>query len=397
MSFEAPLTIALAWRYLRGRRSVLLQGTTRAATLSILLGVAAMVIAMALMTGYTEDLQEKLIGGTAAIVAYPIGDQRLLEEERVQIEALAQVSSLTRVTYAQGALAPATGGEHFDVMVRGVDEGDPLLQGRQLSALEGPAEAFLGRQLADRMGVEIGDELTLVAVDPARVRFRYVRLRFAETFQTGFSEADRSWLVVRRGEVERSIGGSPVSEIRLRDPSEVDAAVASVREVLQDRFLISDWRDYNRTLFTALRLQKLALFVVLGLIVVVSTFNVASNLIVLTRERSREVGVLSALGLSPRRIRRVFLLCGAFLGGVGGVLGAGLGALVAWTITAFELVTFDDPGVAEIYFISSVPFRVQALDVAAVLGFTLVATLLACWIPAHRAASMQASDALRVE
>ena len=107
--------------------------------------------------------------------------------------------------------------------------------------------------------------------------------------------------------------------------------------------------------------------------------------------------VLSALGLAPREIRRVFLLCGAFLGGVGGLLGAAVGSLVSWLITAFELVSFDDPGVAEIYFISSVPFRVEFLDVVAVLGFTLFATLLACWVPANRAASMSAADALRVQ
>lgn len=396
-SLDAPLAFSLAWRYLRGRRSVLLRGTTRAAALSILIGVAAMVIAMALMTGYTEDLQAKLIGGTAAIVAYPIGENRLSDADLRQLGDLREVQSISQVTYGQGALAAVGGGDHIDVMVRGVDAGDPILRGRELEQVKGPSQALLGRQLAERLGVRVGDELTLVAVDPARVRFRYVRLRFVDTFETGFSEADRSWLVVRRDEVERTIGGSPVAEIRLLDPSAVDQAVASVRGLLDDRFLVSDWRDYNRVLFTALKLQKVALFFVLGLIVVVSTFNVASNLIVLTRERSREVGVLSALGLAPREIRRVFLLCGAFLGGLGGLLGATLGALVSWVITAFELVSFDDPGVAEIYFISSVPFRVELLDVAAVLGFTLVATLLACWIPANRAATMLASDALRVQ
>ena len=166
--------------------------------------------------------------------------------------------------------------------------------------------------------------------------------------------------------------------------------------MLAPEFLVTDWRQLNRELFTALQLQQEALFVVLGLIVLVSTFNVASTLVVLVRERMRDIGLLGALGLPPGGLRRIFLLYGGFLGGLGTLLGVAFGAAVCWLLTTFELIRFD-PEVAAIYFIRSVPFRVEPRDLLAIVGFALVVTLLACLVPAWRAARIDPSSALRYE
>ena len=221
-------------------------------------------------------------------------------------------------------------------------------------------------------------------------------MRNGKSFETGFAEADAGWVMVDRALVEELGGRSSLLEIVVEDPLQTAALSKSVQAVLGDEFLVTDWRQFNRELFTALRLQKVALFIVLGLIVVVATFNVASTLVVLARERRREVGVLAAMGLGRRALTAVFLLCGLALGGVGALVGVAIGWLVAWVLTTFELIHFD-PGVAAIYFISSVPFRVEASDVLAVLAWSLVATLIACWIPAWRGAALQPSEALRYD
>ncbi|HEX2463599.1 MAG TPA: ABC transporter permease [Thermoanaerobaculia bacterium] len=400
----SSLVATLAWRYVRGRRSVLLNGTARAALLSTSIGVTTMVIAMALMTGYSEDLQRKLIGGNAAIVAYALDRTRPTAEQREQLAALPGVVSVEEVAYGQGSISTLDDPRPLDITLRGIDRkrmADAAAGAAGGPAAVGEADAavptvLLGRELERRLGVGEGDVLRLVAVDVEDLSFEYRKVRNGKSFETGFAEADAGWVMVDRELVEELGGRSSLLEIVVADPLQTEASSKSVQAVLGDEFLVTDWRQFNRELFTALRLQKVALFMVLGLIVVVATFNVASTLVVLARERRREVGVLAAMGLGRRALTAVFMLCGLALGGVGALVGVAFGWLVAWVLTTFELIHFD-PGVAAIYFISSVPFRVEASDVLAVLGWSLVATLVACWIPAWRGAALQPSEALRYD
>ncbi len=391
---------SLAWRYVRGRRSFQLRGVARAALVSSSLGVATMVVAMALMSGYSEDLQDKLIGGSAAIVAYPIsGDLERVALGMTELASLPGVVSVAEVAYGQGSVSRVEQPKGYEVTLRGVDL-EAVTPGRlDTRALIGGGDvpgALLGAELVRRLGVEKGEVLRLVSVDLEDLRFRYRRIRYVESFETGFAEADSGWVVLERVVVEELGGKSSLLEISLEDPSDTEATAAQVRTLLGDDFLVTDWRQYNRELFTALRLQKLALFLVLGLIVVVATFNVASTLVVLTRERRREIGVLTAMGLDRGRLQAVFVSCGVLIGGVGSLIGVSLGWSVAWLLTTFELVRFD-PGVAAIYFINSVPFRVHTDDVLAILGFSLATTLVACWLPARRASRLDPTEALRYD
>ena len=158
--------------------------------------------------------------------------------------------------------------------------------------------------------------------------------------------------------------------------------VASAAEaMLGSQYLVTDWREFNRQLFRALSLPTWVLFGVLGLIVLVSTFNVAFSLVVLTRERLSEIGVLGALGMKPARIWRLFTFCGLFLGASGAALGIAVGWGASWFLTTFEIVRFD-PGVAAIYFISSVPFHVRWFDVLLILTLSLCCSLVASIVPA---------------
>ena len=402
---RAPLAWTIAWRFLRGPRSRLLDGTARAALLATALGVTAMVIAMALMTGYREDLQGKLIGGNAAVVAYPLLAQAAVPPQRLEaLEAIPGVRKVGRVAYGQGSLAGGASPDGVEVVLRGVDPGGGQLAARpeQLRpGADGIPGAVLGADLAKKLGVAPGAVLRLVALgfEEGRPRFRYQSLRVTETFSTGFAEFDRSWVVLERPLVERLMGAEGASdllEFTVEDPQEAPRIGEAAARLLGGGFLVSDWQQFNRELFAALKLQQIALFLVLGLIVLVSTFNVASTLVVLVRERMRDLGVLAALGLPPASQRRVFLAYGGVLGAVGTLLGVAAGAGASWVLTRFELIRFDAE-VAAIYFISSVPFRVELEDLLAIVGFTLGVTLLACFLPAWRAARVDPSSALRYE
>lgn len=401
-----PLAFVLAWRYLRGRRSRLLQRTALAALLSIALGVMAMVIAMALMTGYREDLERKLIAGNAAVLAYPLGPpgKAAREDLAQRLGKIAGVTAVGKVAYGQGTLLSAGRPEGEAVTLRGVAPGRDALAGNEpplAPGADGVPGVVLGTELAHHLEVKRGDLVRLVALGygAGRPTFRYQSLRVAGTFRTGFAEFDRNWMVLERPLVERLTGGrggSTLFEIAVNEPNDAPAIAKQVEGVLGADYLVTNWQKLNRELFAALRLQQLLLFFLLGLIVLVSTFNVASTLMVLVRERLRDVGVLAALGLSRRKLAAVFVAYGGALGLVGTLLGIGAGSAVAWLCDRFELIRFD-PEVAAIYFINAVPFHVQATDVLAITGFSVVFTLLSCLLPTVRVVRTTSADALRYE
>jgi lipoprotein-releasing system permease protein len=401
-----PLPLVLAWRYLRGRRSRLLQRTAIAALASIALGVMAMVIAMALMTGYREDLERKLIAGNAAVLAYPLGPpgHAPRADLAARLRRVPGVTAVGQVAYGQGTLSSQRRVAGEAVTLRGVAPGrDPLAGAapRLEDGADGVPGAVLGAELASRLGVRRGDLLRLVALGFARgaPRFHYESLRVAGTFRTGFAEFDRNWVVLRRDLVERLAGGSGGStlfEIAVADPARAPQIAAQVDKLLGPDYLVTDWQRLNRELFSALRLQQLLLFFLLGLIVVVSTFNVASTLMVLVRERLRDVGVLAALGMSRRALAYAFVAYGGALGLVGTAIGLALGSGAAWVLDRFQLIRFD-PEVAAIYFVSAVPFRIAPRDLVAIAALSLAFTLLSCLLPTLRVVRVSSSDALRYE
>jgi lipoprotein-releasing system permease protein len=422
-----PLSWTIAWRFLRGRRSRLLDGTARAALAATALGVTAMIVAMALMTGYREDLRRKLVEGNAPIVAQPLLPAPLPAAEREELTAIPGVAGVGRIAYGQGTLSAGAAGDGVEVTLRGI-EPRPAAEARTAEARtadpepaaapavgsrltadaaqlaagpDGVPGTVLGAELARRLGVGEGDLVRLVALGLAdgRPRFRYRTLRVTGTFAVGFAEFDAAWVLLDRGLVAGDDGEAAAAdlyEITLAEGADGAAVVAAAEQVLGPDWFVADWRLANRELFTALELQQLVLFLVLGLIVLVSTFNVGSTLVVLVRDRMRDVGVLAALGLAPARLRAVFLTYGAVLGAAGVALGVALGTGAAWVLTTFELIHFD-PEVAAIYFIDSVSFRVRPSDLAAVVGFALAVNLVACAVPAWRAARVDPSAALRYE
>ena len=415
-----PLAWIVAWRYIRavrssGQPSQMLSSTALAALFATSLGVTAMVIAMSLMTGYTDDLQRKLIGLQGEVIASPLTADAF-EDGREALErarAIPGVVRMGRVAYGEGSLSSPALPEGVSVVLRGVEpETDPTVRkaagdgGFAPAALsggspEGAVPAVLvGKELQRQLELERGDVLRLVVLELGgrRPRFRYRSVRFAATFSTGFSEFDARWVILDRRVLEKARGeaGLDVVEFKLTDPRAADKVAGRLKEVLGDGWVIQQWQKLNQQLFAALKLQEGLLFLVLGLIVFVSTFNVASTLMILVRERLRDIGVLAALGLTARRLWWIFAFYGLCLGALGILTGVLLGSGIAWVITEFKLVRFG-PEVAAVYFIESVPFRVEAADVAAIVAFSLAVTFLACSLPALRAARVRPSVALRDE
>lgn len=398
-----PLAPRLALRLLGAPKSRLLSSTARAALLAVSLGVAALGLAMALMTGYREDLAERLVGGGAPILVYATEEKAngagVADVERL-LRAEPGVTEVSPVAFRDGIVA--AGEREAEVTVRGSEPG----QGPFAIAPEalGPAVdnawgTVLGAKLAERLAVKTGDRLrlTVLTLDGQEPRFAFRTLRVNGTFESGFSEFDRGWLVVNRTALDAVPGGAGrVWEVRLEELGRAAAIAESLRGRLGDGYLVLDWRQLYRGLFTALELLQRTLFVLLGLIVLVATFNVASTVVVLVRERRRDFGVLAAIGMSPATLRRAFLLVAALLGAGGAAIGLAFAALLSELATRFELLSFG-PEMEEVYFVRSIPLRLEPGDALAIAALACVVTLAAAWLPARRASRVEPAHALRFE
>lgn len=399
-----PLPWVVAWRYVRGRRSRLLGSTATAALVATTLGVTAMVVAMALMTGYTDSLRRKLIGQQGEVVVTPLGSEAMARtgEALERVRHLAGVERVGVSSYGEGSITSPELPEGVAVMLRGVEPGsDPLVpDAAALAPRDGVPGVLIGEELRRRLEVAVGDVVRLIVLDleERTPRFRYKSARIADVFTSGFAQFDSGLVVMDRAVLEaaRGGGGSTLGEVHLVDPAATERLTAEIEALLGGEFLVSSWLGLNRELFAALELQEAILFLVLGLIVVVSTFNVASTLVILVRERGRDIGVLGALGMRPSQLWWIFSAYGLMLGALGTALGVSIGTVISWLVTELELIRFG-PEVAAIYFIDSVPFLVEPADVGAIVAFALVVTLVACSLPALRAATVQPSAALRDE
>lgn len=408
-----PFEVAL--RYLKSRPSRLISSVSLLSIAGIALGVAALVVSMGLLSGYRTEIRDKLIGANAEVVVFPMtpgGDADPAAVE-ARLRKVARVRAVAPVIYQAGVAASAASPDGQDAVLKGID---PAVEAR-VSELDSylpdaakaiapasgdsPASVAIGFELARRLDVREGDPIVLSVADNSGGRFspRSQRVRVGRVFRTNFAEYDAEWIFLDRGELRRLArmpGEANVFDIRLDTTRDTEAASAAIRTAAGESYSISDWRSMNGGLFSALAIQQTTLFIVIGLIVAVSTFNIIATLVMTVQEKKRDIGILTTLGAEPGFFAKVFLALGGLLGGVGIAAGVAFGVLICWTMTRFRLLSFP-PGVAEIYFVSYIPFLVRLKDLAAIVGFSALAILLASWIPARRASRLDIAEALRYE
>jgi lipoprotein-releasing system permease protein len=410
------LELEVALRYLRSRPSRLVSSVSLLSMAGIALGVAALVVAMGLLSGYRTEIREKLIGANAEVVVFSLSggfpDPAAVER---RIASVPRVQAMTAVIYQAGVAASPATPDGADAILKGIDPAaerrvsqiDSYLPGAQQLLTRGgegrlPGVA-IGTELARRLDIREGDAVSLSVADRApegrSLAPRTGRFRVAKIFRTNFAEYDSEWVFLDREELRslcRLATIADVIEIKLDSIDRTEEAARAIEQAAGRGFSVVDWRSMNSGLFSALTIQQTTLFLVIGLIVGVSTFNVVATLVMTVQEKKRDIGVLAVMGAEPRMVSRVFLWLGCLLGGAGVAAGVLFGWFVCRTATATHLLSFP-PGVAEIYFVSYIPFLVRARDIAAIVLFSGAAILLASWVPARRAARTNIADALRYE
>jgi lipoprotein-releasing system permease protein len=409
-SFEA----FIAERYLKTRRKgAFVRVMVGFARWGIALGVFALVVTLALMNGFREEIQQNLFSATAHFtLQHMTGEIPATRETLARIRALPGVVAASPIRFEKGLLKPpGLGAPPEAVAAKAVD---PATAAQTSSIFESmkPApistlkegDLVVGKELAERLGLRIGDDvaLSLLRLDLglAGLQPKVVALRVAGIFHSHISEYDRNWVFMHLADACRIARSEEAEMIEVRTAG-VDAIDGVKRTVLDSLngtgrggFLATDLRDTNRPLFAALRLEKWLFAGIIALIVMVAAFNIVASLVLLVTEKRRDLGVLLALGATPRQVQRLFELQGVRIGAVGTLWGLGLSVPFCLLADHFRLIRLP----AAVYdFITYLPFRLHLGDLAIVVTFPLLVAWWASRYPARRAAHVDPVEALRAE
>lgn len=405
MSFEW----FIARRYLRIKHQRrLVPMITILSTFGVALGVMVLVVVIAVMTGFQSELKSRILGIEAHMVVMRYNEW-IADYEGVMpdLEQVHGVQSVAPFVYAQGILRSAKGVR--GVVLRGIDAKSatldvPLANGQSLGqALQENSAAVrmrivIGTVLADKLGVGVGDGIMLMVAGARSNSLRQLpkmhRLVVSGLFETGMHQYDGAMGFMPMDQLQELIGvGHLVTgfNIRLQNPDKVEAVSDAILNKLGVHYWISNWKQMHRNLFSMLALQKLVMYVILTLIILVAAFNIASALIMMVREKTKEIAILKAMGASRSSLEKIFLVKGIVIGlsGIGIGLAAGLG--VCGVLARYHFVEL--PG--DVYFLTTLPVHISLLDMGIIILGTLIICICASWYPAKQAARLNPVDAMR--
>ncbi|MDH3222920.1 MAG: ABC transporter permease [Gemmatimonadota bacterium] len=418
MSSRARLGWFLARRYLSSRSGGnMLSFITWIALGGVVVGVTALIVVIGVMTGAQDELREKILGSNPHVMVLQSGSTiRLDNYPEVIRTVVAQrdvVSAspflLTRVgIYREGYV------EVVDLYGIDLNEDAPPVTAMEDSLRSGgvplkpgasglPVIA-LGSSIASRMNLFAGDTVTVVALENLKVGvFGELAPDLSEyevsaTFTTGMYDYDlrNGYTAIENVQeiLDLDIDVAGGLGVRVQDPWEADAVAETIREALGGwPYYVDPWTRTNAQLFSALKLEKLAMGLILGLIVLVAAFNIVSTLVMVVVNRTREIGILKAMGLTRRDTLRTFMYQGIWIGAIGTLTGLALGLLLAFLIERYQLIPFP----AEVYFIDRLPVTISVSDVAWIAGVSMLISILATIYPARQASSLEPVDAIRHE
>jgi lipoprotein-releasing system permease protein len=407
--------LRVALRYLTARRKqAFISLISGVAVLGVAVGVAAVLIALGLMTGLQSEIRARILGATAHVSVFPAGGGSPVDVPALvaKVRSVPGVAGAAPSVYGKALLTSATGAVAAtlkgivpaqertvtDVMAK-ISEGSasPLGEGGEG---EGPAPILLGARLAEALNVHVGDVVTLTSprgrLSPVGLLPRVARVRVVGTVKTGFYEFDANWGYLSLAAGKRLLdeeGRTTHVEARLDDMFAVKAGARAILSRLGEGYVTTDWVEMNQSLYSALWIEKVAIGIAIGLIVAVAALNIVATLVLMVMEKHKDIAILVSMGASRRSIMRVFMLQGTVIGAVGTTLGGVLGGAACWVLDRFRLVKVPE----DVYQIAWVPFRLLPGDAAVVLAAALLICFVATLYPARGAARLDPAEALRYE
>jgi lipoprotein-releasing system permease protein len=412
----APFEWLLSLRYLRARRQEgFISVNAVFSFLGIMLGVATLIIVMAVMNGFRKELLDKILGLNGHLLIQPL-ESPLTDWEEVA-ERVAKVDGIKLAApIVEGQALASSPFSASGVLARGVRSADLLkLPSVASNIRQGTLEGFdegqgvaIGRRLADQLSLRAGDNVTLVAprgaVTPMGTTPRIKSYKIAAVFEIGMSEYDAAFVFMPLTEAQayfNRAGDVTAIEVYTDNPDRIDRSRKLVAEAANRPIFMVDWRQRNATFFNALQVERNVMFLILTIIVIVAAFNITSGLIMLVKDKGRDIGILRTMGATQGAIMRVFMMTGASVGVVGTLVGFLLALLVCLNIESIRRfvswLTNTEVFSPELYFLSKLPADLDAGETTAVVVMALALSLLATLYPAWRAARLDPVEALRYE
>ncbi len=379
--------------------------------LGVALGVAALVVVLGVYNGLTTDMRDKILGANAhGMVLGSFPDSFSLESDIMQtVLDTPGVTGATPFIYSEVMLSAGTGVK--GLVLRGIDPvGAPrvlsMLQAIQRGGVDGlkegtPPGIIIGSELAKRLGLNVGSRVNLLSPSgqksTAGFQPRIRPFKIAGIFKTGMYEYDSSLAFISldtcRDLLGMESGYLTGIEITVEDLFNADAVTAVLNDRVGHRFYARSWMDMNANLFAALKLEKIGMFILLAMVVLIGSFSIVATLVMLVMEKTKDIAVMMSMGATRGMVRRVFIIQGLLIGVVGTLLGNALGLTVGWLLKRYQFIKLPE----NVYSLDHLPIIITVTDVAVISASALLLCFLATLYPARQASRLKPAEALRYE
>ena len=408
---DLPFELHIALRYLLAKRKqAFISVISLISTIGVTVGVMALVIALALMTGLQGEIRDRILGANPHIYVWKTGGITDYHAESNKLRQLPHVVGAAPAILGKAMISSVRNPDFVNLtgidpaLEASVSDLQSALQTGTLDALnpsgdESAGGILLGKDLARNLGVTVGDSVSVVTpegtLSPMGMIPRARRLRVAGTFSLGLYELDTSTGFVNLDVAKRLFGKeqSDLIQLRVDDIMAAPEIARSITAGMGDQYLATDWTEMNRSFFQALALEKIAMSLTIGLIMMVAALNIVASLILLVMEKHRDIAILKTMGANAKSVTAIFVMQGVIIGIIGTTVGATAGYVLASILDRYKLIKIP----MDVYQVSHVPFKVLPSNLAMIVLAAVLICLVATIYPSRQAARLDPAQALRYE